>query len=295
MATLKQRIKAFYPALSAAANAGTIAGFLIAHVGHREALHQNIPRPFMRVMSRYEHLGMRAINFLTTRDWVYNNPTLKRGVDWLSDKIMGIVNGEVLTIDEAKEMVGSIIAAGHPVATGTCPCRRARNEISDTVPNNTDMVFGEWAETYMENYPGLYHYLDEAEAKDLLDEFDRHGFIHQVYGYNRKEGAAFVMCNCDKSICIPLIAQKKRGFQAFRKGRSVALVDPSACKGTSECGVCLKRCPFDARTVGPDGKAMVDRDSCFGCGVCVVSCTSEATSLERKKGAQLVYARKLVT
>jgi ferredoxin len=295
MTGTRNRFQALGIILSAAKEAGVVAGLLIAHVGHGETLHQSIPRPFMRVMSRYEHIGMRAINFLTMRDWVYNNPTLKRGVDWLSDKIMGVVNGEVLTIDEAREMVSSIIAAGYPVATGTCPCRRARNDISDTVPNNTDMVFGDWAETYMRNYPGLYHYLDEDEACELLGEFDRHGFIHQVYGYNRKEGAAYVMCNCDKSVCIPLLAQKTRGFQAFRRGRSFARVNASECRGADECGVCLTRCPFDARSVGTGGKVVVDAEACFGCGVCVVSCTGKATSLERKKGARLVYARNLVT
>lgn len=280
---------------AAALSTVRVAAVITAHVGHGATLEQDLPGPMMWVMSRYEHLGMRAINFLAERDWIYRRPALKRGVDWLSERIMGWANGEVLILEEARQMVSSIIDEGYTVAAGTCPCRRARNRISDAVPNNTDMVFGEWAEKYLRHYPGLYHELDKAEALELLDEFDRHGFIHQVYGYHRKEGAAYVMCNCDQSVCIPLQAQKTRGFQAFRKGRSVAVVDAGSCKGVEECGVCIARCPFDARKPTADGKIAVDEDACFGCGVCVVTCTGNATTMQRIKGAHLIYARHFVT
>lgn len=38
------------------------------------------------------------------------------------------------------------------------------------------MVFGKWAEEYMQNYPGLYHEVTVDEARDLIEEFDRRGF-----------------------------------------------------------------------------------------------------------------------
>jgi ferredoxin len=244
-------------------------------------------------MSRYEHLIMRSIDFLATRDWIYRYDPVRRFVEKTADLIMSTINGEVLTAGEAKEMIDSIIKGGYTVAVGTCPCRRARNELSDEVPNNTDMVFGRWAEGYIENYPGLYREVTREEARELIDEFDRLGFLHQVYGFLKKEGVAFVVCNCDQEVCIPLNAQKLRGFQSFRKGRALASVDREACLGLEECGVCVSRCPFDARlSGGPSGA--VDTDKCFGCGVCVVSCKGNATSLERKKDAQLAYARKLV-
>ncbi len=271
-----------------------VARTLPAHVGHGQPeLHQHLPRFMLRLMSRYEHLIMRSIDFLATRDWIYRYDPIRRFVEKTADLIMSTINGEVLTAGEAKEMIDSIIKGGYTVAVGTCPCRRARNELSDEVPNNTDMVFGRWAEGYIENYPGLYHEVTREEARELIDEFDRLGFLHQVYGFLKKEGVAFVVCNCDQEVCIPLNAQKLRGFQSFRKGRALASVDREACLGLEECGVCVSRCPFDARlSGGPSGA--VDTDKCFGCGVCVVSCKGNATSLERKKGAQLAYARKLV-
>ncbi|PKQ27953.1 MAG: hypothetical protein CVT63_05280 [Candidatus Anoxymicrobium japonicum] len=273
-----------------------IPAILIAHVSHGPTLEQSIPKPIMRILSRYEHLGMRALDFLAMSNWIYKHKILRRGVEWLSDKVTGQINGEVITLEEAREMVASICDAGYTIATGTCPCRRARNEISDEIPNDTDMVFGDWAEHYMKNYPDFYRKIDLIEAKHLLKEFDRHGFIHQVYGFARKGGAAYAICNCDKSVCIPLHAQKTRGFQSFRKGRSEAVIDASACKGVDECGVCIARCPFDARLAGDNGKAMVKEGACFGCGLCVKTCKGKATALVRRKGAQaqLIFARDFI-
>jgi ferredoxin len=295
MHSVKVRFQGARAALFAGRYAVSLSAFLLAHVGHGATLKQDMPRPIMRVASRYEHIIMRAINFLSMCDWIYKNPTLRRRVEWLSGKVMSVANGEVLSLQEAKEMVASIIDSGYTVAVVTCPCRRARNVISDDVPNNSDMVFGQWADTYLETYPGLYHRVGLDEAVSLLDEFDRCGFLHQVHGFNGKQGAAYVLCNCDQSVCIPLLAQKSRGFQAFKKGRSEAVIDEGACLGVEECGACIARCPFDARKASASGKASVVEGGCFGCGVCVVTCKGDATRLRRKEGAQLVYARDFVS
>jgi ferredoxin len=265
------------------------------HIGHGDqALDQHLPRFLMRILSRYEHLLMRSIDFLASRDFIYDHDFSRRLVMGLAEVIMNNINGEILTLAEGLEMVDSVAVAGYAVAVGTCPCRRARNEISDVLPNNTDMVFGQWAEEYLENYPGLYHRVSREEARALVEDFDRHGFLHQVYGFARKKGAAFVLCNCDPEVCIPLQAQKSRGFQSFRKGRSLAVVDPGACAGLAECGVCLARCPFDARvSTGTTGE--VHAELCFGCGLCVATCRGGATTLQRKKGARLIHAGKLVS
>lgn len=267
---------------------------LLLHIDHGDAvLEQDMPRSLMRLMSKYEHVMMRSIDFLATREWVYGNESVKRVIDWISARVMGTVNGEVLTVEEAGRMIDAIADAGHTIAVGTCPCRRARNEISDEVPNNTDMVFGKWAETYMRNYPGLYHEVSREEATKLVEEFDRFGFIHQVYGYHARTGAAYVMCNCSPDVCIPLYARKTRGYEAFKKGRSVAVVDAASCLGVEECGACLARCQFDSRSAH-GGKASVDASRCFGCGVCLVTCRGGASRLDRKPGAELVYTKNMV-
>jgi len=264
------------------------------HLGHEdELLRQHMPTFVLRLMSRYEHIFMRAINYLAMSAWMYRWEFSKEILNRVSRMVMRLINGEVLTLDEAREMISRIHSEGYTVAVGTCPCRRARNQISDELPNNTDMVFGTWAEEYLDNYPGLYRRLDGEEALELVEDFDRHGLIHQVYGFNSREGAAFVLFNCHRDVCVPLLAQKERGYQAFRKGRSLARVNPEACLGLEECGICRERCPFDARFFD-GGKGDVDPDACYGCGLCVANCRGRATTLERRERAELIYAKHLV-
>jgi ferredoxin len=264
------------------------------HEGHgQELLRQRAPRFVLHIFSKYEHIIMRTIDYLASAAWIHDHAFTKRLVDYISNGVIALINGEILNLEESRQLVESIAGAGYTIAVGTCPCRRARNEISDTVPNNTDMVFGRWAEEYLDNYPGLYTRVSREEALELVESFDRHGFIHQIYGFPVREGASFVLCNCAKDVCIPLQAQRDRGYPAFRKGRSLAVVDAGACVGIDECGACIARCPFGARVPG-GGKASVVGENCYGCGVCVTACRGRATRLERRPGAQLIFARNLV-
>jgi len=265
------------------------------HEGHgQELLRQRAPRFLLYLFSKYEHVIMRTIDYLASAARIHDHAFTKRVVDAVSKAVISLINGEILDLQESRQLIESIAGGGYTIAVGTCPCRRARNEISDTVPNNTDMVFGRWAEEYLHNYPGLYRQVSGEEALGLVEDFDRHGFIHQIYGFPVREDATFVLCNCDQHVCIPLQAQREKGYPAFRKGRSMAVVDVGACAGVDECGACLARCPFGARSAAADGKVSVASEECYGCGVCAATCRGQATRLQRKAGAQLIFARNLV-
>jgi len=53
-----------------------------------------------------------------------------------------------------------------------------------------------------------------------------------------------------------------------------AVVDKDTC---ISCGVCVDTCPVDAITL--DDKAKVDPDTCTECGACVDECPVDAISL----------------
>ncbi len=266
------------------------------HMGHGGSfLRQYIPRFLLRYITKYEAFAMRCVQYATTRTWIMRHEWAAGLVAWVSRMALKFANGEVLTLEESLEVVTGIADHGYLVAVGTCPCRRARNKFSDSIPSNTDMVFGKWAEEYLRNYPECYEIIDKEEALRLVREFDTHGFVHNLYGAPVIDDAAYVMCNCAPDVCVPLRVHCELDYPTFRKGRALAVVDGGACVGIEQCGACIPRCPFAARGAGADGKSRVDEELCHGCGVCRETCTGQATSLKRKPGARLIFAHNLVS
>ena len=55
-----------------------------------------------------------------------------------------------------------------------------------------------------------------------------------------------------------------------------AIVNQETCNG---CGDCVDSCPLDAIEM-KDGKAAVDEDTCGDCGACVDVCPTESISVD---------------
>lgn len=60
------------------------------------------------------------------------------------------------------------------------------------------------------------------------------------------------------------------------KQSAKAVVDKEKCAG---CGICVDVCPQDAIII--DTVAKIDVDRCIGCGICVKECPNEAISLKK--------------
>lgn len=267
----------------------------LGHVGHGTPfIHQYTPNFVLRYITKYEAFAMRCVQWATTRDWIMRYTWAAGFIYWVSRGVLKVIDGEVLTREEALEAVSGIADHGYLIAVGTCPCRRARNKFSDGIPCNTDMAFGKWAEEYLRNYPECYEVIGKEEALCLIELFDDHGFVHNLYGTPIRNNCALVLCNCAPDVCVPLRVHCEYDYPTFRKGRNLAVVDGAACVGIEECGACIRICPFNGRKAGEDGKSVVVTENCHGCGVCRVTCTGQATRMERKPGGELIFAHDLV-
>jgi len=57
----------------------------------------------------------------------------------------------------------------------------------------------------------------------------------------------------------------------------VAIVDKNLCTG---CGLCVDSCPVEAISMNDNDIAVVDPDTCVDCGDCVDVCPVDAISMK---------------
>jgi ferredoxin len=63
------------------------------------------------------------------------------------------------------------------------------------------------------------------------------------------------------------------------KGAFIESTDMKAC---THCGECVEACPFQARGMR-EGRLVVDRGRCYGCGLCVSPCLEQCIRMVARK------------
>ncbi|NLK08513.1 MAG: RnfABCDGE type electron transport complex subunit B [Firmicutes bacterium] len=77
-------------------------------------------------------------------------------------------------------------------------------------------------------------------------------------------------------------AKEKADYVGITDCRAAAIVSDGSkgceygCLGLASC---VKACPFDAMSMGPNGLPIVDEDKCTACGLCVAACPRDLISL----------------
>jgi Na+-translocating ferredoxin:NAD+ oxidoreductase RNF subunit RnfB len=107
------------------------------------------------------------------------------------------------------------------------------------------------------------------------------GLVHEIDLCMQSGKWTFVICNCERDICITNRVYFQTG-KLLWSGPEVATHDRSLCVGIDKCGHCLERCIFDANII-VDGKSELNLDKCMGCGLCVETCLGKARSMVRRK------------
>lgn len=173
---------------------------------------------------------------------------------------------KVLTDQQARDLLTRADAIG---VTG-CGCR-SRVKGCDA-PLDVCLIVDMSEEGIAEDPDVRQVSVDEALA--ILDRTAELGLVHMTLW---SEGHhPYAICSCCPCCCHELVAMSAFGFsdQVIRSDLK-AVRDEEKC---TLCMTCVSRCHFGAVTEEGDG-VRLSGDSCFGCGLCVLTCPTGALSL----------------
>jgi formate hydrogenlyase subunit 6/NADH:ubiquinone oxidoreductase subunit I len=183
----------------------------------------------------------------------------------------------------------------YDLAVGPCRCRVGNKNcdheiMADIVIRRTAPIW------YKELFPKDYRVITKQEAKEICRTSRKAGMIQSIdrHLYYRGSENYFVVCNCCKESCVPIIAYRmfKDEPYAFYPSRSVATMDEKKCAG---CGTCIDACPFEERTLvtadvpakRSGGRSVARVLNCQGCGLCADVCAAQATFMIPREDSPL--------
>ena len=114
------------------------------------------------------------------------------------------------------------------------------------------------------------------EAMEIIRMAEEAGLIHVAMN---KAYGSHIICNCCEDCCVafglPISASA-----IVDPSRFLAVVDGDSCSG---CGTCVDRCFFEAIAMEErDGEelSVIAAEKCMGCGLCQVACPEDAISMK---------------
>jgi ferredoxin len=185
------------------------------------------------------------------------------------------------------ERASAIIEGQKSFAVGTCSCRHVATHTGTKtcdISLDTCSSFGIAAEFLTRR--GFARKVSKSEMKENVARSKELGLVLNIDNVQRNPA---YLCHCCSDCCHLLLGMKKWGYaNVVITSSFLPETDLEKCIG---CGLCVKACPIDARTMVADNapgskrkrKAVTDSGICLGCGVCALKCKSKALALVRKK------------
>ena len=182
----------------------------------------------------------------------------------------------VSTFDEVTTLLQQ---AEEPFVIIECICRKKKaieGETCDaTDRKETCLAIGSMARMVLLSDTGRE--ITRDEAMSIIEQNQKQGLVLQP---SNTEKAEFI-CSCCGCCCGMLGAHKNIPKPLdFWASNFHAVVDTNTCEG---CGTCEEWCQVGAVSVSENKQqAVVDLNRCLGCGVCVSNCPTESISLLKK-------------
>ncbi len=167
-----------------------------------------------------------------------------------------------------------IIERADKIALGDCICRVTVGNCDN--PRDTCIFLNDRAKRLVEN--GRATYITKERAKKVVKNSHEKGLVHlALFQTNQTDPIPSEICSCCSCCCQALQGLKRMSLYGLVEPSDlVAHFNSNAC---SQCGICVDRCQFGARTFNSEMKIVFSRDLCFGCGLCVSSCPENIITL----------------
>lgn len=163
------------------------------------------------------------------------------------------------------------------LAVGPCVCQMSLNRWKE--PSCKDIVVLYGAEIYLHLNRG-YRIIDAEEATAILEQCRDAGLVHCLDFCMQSGRWHFVICNCDKEICVLVRTFLVTGKMIYA-GPLIVKQDRNRCLGPDVCGACVSICIFKANSIRGES-IHLDSTRCYGCGQCVRVCRGNAREMIRR-------------
>jgi NAD-dependent dihydropyrimidine dehydrogenase PreA subunit len=235
--------------------------------------------------------------------WLYGRyePQILRFTDWvlckkfITDTAIGrafctgcanlghyLPHGIVVTTQSATNLIRYIDSLKSQdnsprLAVGPSVCQKALNRWKD--PSCKDIVVLYGVDIYLSLNMG-YKIIDADEAVAILERCRDYGLVHSLDFCMQSGQWHFVICNCDRDICLLVRTFLVTGKMIYA-GPLIVKQDKEHCLGPEACGQCVNICMFGANSIR-DQAIHVDGRKCYGCGQCVRVCRGKVRELVRR-------------
>jgi ferredoxin len=194
-------------------------------------------------------------------------------------KVGRVPNKDYLLLDEALEMVDA--AQDHVIIP--CDCKEIVRACN--LPREVCVRLDEGATATLDQGHGRR--VTKEEMKHIVVDAHRAGLMATGNRNWKEDGQVFGFCNCCACDCYPIHAGKRLGLgDLYPRVSHVAERNIDLCH---MCGVCARRCHFDAfyyddKKTEFKGRmrkvVLFDPEKCRGCGLCATTCSEDAIIMQ---------------
>ena len=234
---------------------------------------------FHTIYAHIEPMILKLVDFLLTKRFMTQTKLGRSVLNFIAWASYLFPYGLVVSTEAAMRLVDYIDATEGPkgarFAVGPCVCQRALKRRQEPYCKDIVLLYG--ADIYRYMLIG-YKTIEAEEVKEILTTCRDKGLVHSVDFCMQSGKWTFVICNCDKDICVLVRTYLFTGKFIYA-GPQIVSREKAKCRGPEECGACVQACIFGANALAGD-EIVTDYRRCMGCGQCVRVCRGSARVLK---------------